>query len=612
LAQVLESSVAMACRVLALAVLQGVLGDAHGTCRQYTVDFIFNKGVTLDKDIEDDIRADLAKVGITVNARPLEKDDFNTAMTDGDFHLAFSESQGPPYDPQAYATSWAVPDEAYYAALKGLPAPNTKDVLIQKIKDVQKQVAEADREAGWAEILKILHDQATELPLLGKRIPSVINTRLSGYRDGLQQYDYPLHTLKVASGSRTVALTAGSATGTFQTVGNLNPHTYRPNEFWVNNLVYDGLVEYGPGGVILPALATSWTLEEVGAGMKATFTLRTGVKFHDGADWNCAVAKLNFDHFLGKDMMLAKQWHNWYGLMAVINGVSCDGESLVLTTSEKYYPLLQELSFIRPTRMLSPNKFSNGLASDVLTENSCPKTLDADGNPTPNTWLDTMTCTGPNAPADAIGTGRWKYHSTVYEADGTTEKEVHFQANPDHWDFPAGADTVEVLKVVVLADEAAVKVALDAGTIDAVIGAGIFGKTNIEAYEANSNFKVSFTEPIQNRIVIFNTAKAPTDSLELRKVIIHAVDKAALVKKEMGDLAQPVDSLFPKHAPYCNVELTPKWDYDIEKAQLLNCIVPGKDSEISTLQASLEAKSALIDSAAWAGAALLVLAGALA
>ena len=29
------------------------------------------------------------------------------------------------YDPQAFAASWKVPDEGYYAALKGLPAPNT-------------------------------------------------------------------------------------------------------------------------------------------------------------------------------------------------------------------------------------------------------------------------------------------------------------------------------------------------------------------------------------------------------------------------------------------------------------------------------------------------------
>ena len=51
------------------------------------------------------------------------------------FNFAVSKSQGPPYDPQAYAKSWSTKDEAYYAALKGLKAPNTEAVL-HKIDDV--------------------------------------------------------------------------------------------------------------------------------------------------------------------------------------------------------------------------------------------------------------------------------------------------------------------------------------------------------------------------------------------------------------------------------------------------------------------------------------------
>ena len=37
-----------------------------------------------------------------------------------------------------------------------------------------------------------------------------------------------------------------------------------------------------------------------------------------------------------------------------------------------YYPLLQELSFIRPLRFMSPTMFVGGLGSDALTQNSCP------------------------------------------------------------------------------------------------------------------------------------------------------------------------------------------------------------------------------------------------
>ena len=35
---------------------------------------------------------------------------------------------------------------------------------------------------------------------LAKRIPAVISRRLSNFRPGYQQYDYPMHTLRVESG----------------------------------------------------------------------------------------------------------------------------------------------------------------------------------------------------------------------------------------------------------------------------------------------------------------------------------------------------------------------------------------------------------------------------
>lgn len=39
----------------------------------------------------------------------------------------------------------------------------------------------------------------------------------------------------------------------------------------------------------------------------------------------------------------------------------------------------------------------------------------------------------------------------------------------------------------------------------------------------------------------------------------------------MQGLQQAVDNNFPLEAPYCDVDLTPKWDYDFEKAVLLSC-----------------------------------------
>ena len=564
----------------AYAAVESASLDHFDNCKPLEVDFIVLEGDATLRSIEQHIVSDLARVGITVNTRLLNRDDMNAVMVNGTFNLAFSESWGAPYDPQAFAASWSTRDEAYYAALQGLPEPNTHDVLHQKIDDALLEETEMGREQAWTEILSIMHGQATELPFSGRRIPAVINKRLYGYIPGHQQYDYPVHTIRVASGSKTLTLAPGTQQGLLSNVsgiGRLDPHTYRPNEFFSNNWVYDGLVEYGPGGTILPALAVSWDVSDrTGGGQIYTFNLRQNVKFHDGASWKCEVAKLNFDHVLAEPLRTG-DYHGWYGLPRHISGWSCTSDYvLVVTTDDNYYPFLQELSFIRPLRMMSPNMFVGGLASDPLTQNSCHTGW---GN---ITYFSTITksnltvqCAGMvgggvSNGGTVSGTGRWKYIQTVSDSSGGIS-EIHFTINSDHWDVSSSDDSVDEIILKYYPTTDAVRDALTDGILDAVIGGGVLSEADIALFHHNDNVSVSLTESIQNRIIVFNTNRAPTNDLQNRKVIIHAIDKASIINEEFAGLADVAESLFPKHAPYCGADLTPKPDYDIEKAQLLNC-----------------------------------------
>merc|ERR1712038_789584 len=517
-------------------------------------------------------------VGFKVKKTTLPKDEFNVAMVAGNFIFAFSETWGPPYDPHSYAKSWSTTDEAYYAALKGLKEPNTQTVLNQKIDNVLKEENAQDRQDKWSEILNILHSSATELPLSGKRIPAVINKRLSNYQNGLQQFDYPVHTLRIQSGSENITVAPGGQTGLFAGVGRLDPHTYRPNEFFANNWVYDGLVEYGQGGTILPSLATSWTVD--GSGKKYSFTLRSGVKFHDGAVWNCTVAKMNFDNVFASPLR-TPDWHGWYGLPLQISGWTCNGNTFEITTTDKYYPLLQELTYIRPLRMLSPTKFVGGYNNNPLTENSCHVGW---GSATHEGV--TVNCAGITG---ISGTGRWKYVTTIFNEFGNVTNEVLFERNTDHWD-PVPNNAAKFMRLIRYDDHAAVTAALKSGTLDLVVGADVLTPSDIKMFQADhtNTHQVYLTEPLQNRIVIINTAKAPTDDIKVRKAMIHAVNKAAIVEKELGVLGRPVNGLFPITAPYCDVDLTPTWDYDLEKAELLNC--PNNSDPVTPVTESTESK----------------------
>lgn len=544
---------------------QVAAASAAGTCKQHTLDFILLEGDSLSAKIEDDIRTDLAKLNIAVNTRLLPKADFNTAMTSGDYNLCFTESWGPPYDPHSYAASWFVSDEAHYAALDGLEPPMTKAILEKKVKDVLKVESPAARQTGWKEILQIMHQQAISNPMWSRTMPAVINRRLSGYVAGLQQFEYPVHLL---SGPSSVKVAAGAQTGIFghdDKVPRNDPHSYRPNEFFLSNWIYEGLVSYGPDGVIVPQLALSWTVTDVALGQEYKFTLRPNVKFHDGSDCDCAAIKMTFDHVL-QPPLNSGDWHGWYNLPAELQSWECQGEVFVAKLKSKYYPFLQELTYIRPLRVLSPNCYAEGSTSSPTSNNSCPAGWDGD--------ISELTCSGVKCVA---GTGPWKYMSHTLTGDGHVE-QMTFAKHNDWWGV-RGDVTELVVKGYKTAD--AVKAALLNNELDMVVGGGVLTPTQVRDFEQNhiADFQVLHGPPLMNSIVVMNSGKRPTDSLQVRKVIMHAIDKASIVDTELAGSTTVADSLFPKDAPYCNVDLTPRWDYDFEKAELLNCPGQGQDQD---------------------------------
>ena len=172
----------------------------------------------------------------------------------------------------------------------------------------------------------------------------------------------------------------------------------------------------------------------------------------------------------------------------------------------------------------------------------------------------TLTCAGIIAPS---GTGPWKY-------DKTQGKDVIFKAHSNHW---RAAPAIQTLTVKYFSSHSAVMKALLAGSLDVVVGSGVLEPADLNEIKTKQaqKFDVFVGPVIQNRLVILNGAKAPTKDIEVRKAIIHAVNKAKVIEKELYGWAAPVDSLFPKNAPYAGVDLLPRWDYDQQKSQMLQC-----------------------------------------
>ena len=497
-------------RLLALALSAAT---ARAACKAVTLDFLLLDGNSVHAAIEDDIRADLAVIGIDVVSRAVDRETFNADMVAGNYDMVFSETWGAPYDPHSFVASWTTPDEAHYSAL-----PTAGIDTTQFAADVADILSESDaeaRQAKWTTLLSSIHDEVIHLPLFGRRIPSVTTrSRLAGYAPGYQQFDYPIHKATVVSGSKTVTVAPGAQAGLFTSVGRLDPHSYRPNEFFANNWVYEGLVAYGADGAIVPSLATEWTETNSADGDTYRFTLRTGVTFHDGAAFNCAAVKLNFDHVWAGDLT-SPDWHGWYSLPGALSEWSCDGEVFVLSTNAPYYPLLQELSYIRPLRMLSPNAFVGGAASDPYTQNSCPTGW---GTVAATADHAEVTCAGTTAIA---GTGPFMFESRTANADNADHDDlVVFAANIAYW---GGAPDIEELRVVRYDSAADVEAALLDGSLDAVLGANVLEPATVRNLQYDTRFEVLHGEETQTDAIILNIADK-----EVRKAVVHAVNKVPI------------------------------------------------------------------------------------
>ena len=546
---------------------QGALDAAISCNKEFgPLTFVLLEDEAVNAAIEDDIRQDLAKIGFEVEARPLSKADINVAKQSGNFHFSISETWGTPYDPSSYASGWIDGDggAGVFPSMVNMEAPSTREELLDMVKDVLKEDRPSELETKWEAIHKYYHEQAIMMPLYGKRIPTLYNRRLTGYEAGYQQFDYPVHRMSPVSGSTTVTIAPGARTGLFKTVGTLNAHVYGPNEFFSNNWIYEGLVSYGANGQILPSLATKWvvTSNNIG-GDDYTFTLRDGVTFHDGAAWNCTVAKQNFDHIFAGALSTEK--HGWYGVGLYTEEAVCNSDmELVLRTNSKHGPYLQELTLIRPTRMISPNAFVDGSSTDPLSANSCHLdwgTVDA------TEFKEEVTCVGIQS---ISGTGPFKFVSR--ETGDGIDTRVIFEANEDYW---GGAPAIKRLEVVRYATSAEVKDALLNGELDLVWGGGVLSDADIVEIQndptLSERIQVAHSGDLQNVILLLNSGNPPFDDINVRKTVIHSINKAAIVESELSGLQQVVDSIFPLEAPYCDVDLTPRWDYDFEKAVLLSC-----------------------------------------
>jgi peptide/nickel transport system substrate-binding protein len=108
--------------------------------------------------------------------------------------------------------------------------------------------------------------------------------------------------------------------------------------YTTDSLVFDTLLEADPKGDLKPGLAEKWDI--TADGLVYTFTLRSGVKFHDGSAMTSADAKFTIDRILSADTKSPRR-----NVLTAVKSVEAPSPTtLVVTLSKPYAPLLNVLA----------------------------------------------------------------------------------------------------------------------------------------------------------------------------------------------------------------------------------------------------------------------------
>lgn len=296
----------------------------------------------------------------------------------------------------------------------------------------------------------------------------------------------------------------------------------------VTKNIFDTLVNFGEQDTeIHPGLASEWTAAE--DGLTYTFTLKEGVKFHDGTDFNADAVVANFERWAGGD---ADQFP-YYGSM--FGGFGDDeGHVIESVTATGDYEV--EFKLKRPQAPFLKNlaMSSFGIASPTAIEAAGDKFGDA-----------------------PVGTGPFKFVEWKRNDSITIEK------NPDYW--VEGEPKLDQVIFRSIPDNSARLNALLSGEIDLADG---ITPSDAPTVEGDENLQL-FERPSMNVGYLgLTTTREPFDDPKVRQAMNHAIDKQAIVDAFFQGRGEVAKNPMPPVISGYNDEIE-GYEYDPEKAKQL-------------------------------------------
>ncbi|WLR51267.1 ABC transporter substrate-binding protein [Bacillus tianshenii] len=311
----------------------------------------------------------------------------------------------------------------------------------------------------------------------------------------------------------------------------LDPITVTDGEsFKVTKQIFDTLIDYGEQDTtIQPGLATEWKVSE--DGLKYTLTLREGVKFHDGTDFNADAVVANFERWMNGSAEKFPYYVSMFGGFKgdeghVIQDVKAvDPTTVEFTLKRPQAPFLKNLAMV-PFGIASPTAFEKD--GDKFTENP-------------------------------VGTGPFKF------VEWKRNDRIIVEKNEEYW--MDGYPKLDRVIYQAIPDNSARLNALVTGEVDIVDG---LNPSDNETIKSNEDLQ-EFLRPSMNVGYLGLTMKDPNSPLankKVRQALNHAVDKQGIIDAFYSGLAEPAKNPMPPSIQGYNDEIEP-YEYDLDKAKSL-------------------------------------------
>ncbi len=300
----------------------------------------------------------------------------------------------------------------------------------------------------------------------------------------------------------------------FDNPTNLDPRTYSDAvSFRVIEQVYDYLVRMDSTG--FPKLQLAEKLETPDD-KTYIFTIRRGVKFHDGQPLSAYDVAFTFQSI--KDPTLNAPLRTTYEIIETIEVQ--DSFRVKFSLKQAYAPILADLEV--------------GIVPRHIVEAG---SIDLKRNP--------------------IGSGPFKFK------EWSNDAYLRLTANPYYWRGTPGLNEIE-LKIL---PEATTQVlALENGEVDFLLNN--FPESHLPRFEKNDRLMIK-KSPGSNYVYLgLNQENKYLSNKQVRKALAHAVDFQAMVRSLFFDLHRPANSVLNKKHWAYNPALTP-YEFDPEKARTL-------------------------------------------